>query len=946
MTQSHIPPGVSSTAFGKPKAKLKSKMKSKDTGISISTIILLLGLLLIIGLIIWAYVLSQRNPTINDKHTTNCIALSKTFDDMGLPVDSPIRYKMCDRQFECAMEYRPKETEPKCPPGRVLNGGSRFGGQPDPTLGPCCTLPPYSPCGSGGGSGNGSGNGSGDGSGDDSTDCLKMDIMAEIQNHPLLASASALFVGVKVLRALKTALSLVSRGLKGSKKAGEKLVEALAAKLAERGGAEAGAKLADKVVDETSKGILKKIAEGMGEKFGEMGGNLSMPIVGEIIDILMMIGMIIDFKDTGGFRQFIATKEFLDTRDALEGGKIEQMKDMGREPPFHFTMGMLKLSYDAITEDMDAKDHKDGQIIDKLYVAFTQSVTCHMEDAFKAGQQKLTKADDNALDEWMASIVSSIKSQDDDTPYPEPPDSLSEVLTKAFSEDPKTRANETWEYMQSHCRETTGLIDYVHFDPDIADDHNYGITLSYPLGYNMWNNFVRSGRGASLPMAVYSEYYRGLKKSTTAAPNPRPGLDPDPTSNDRRHADRSPSESFISDHAELIAGGIGAAVGAGMGPAGAVAGAAMGAEAASELQSLGSTDRREEQVYTLETKKYLGPDGKPKKIMQINWAKTALDTYCRRGFHMPSTGDLLSTVADKTACTHSGGDWTNGSCSDSEYMMNKLDCLSQGYDWTPSQCVGGHGGPGIIEGMISTYTDTIHHVAVGSGPGSDVIKGKDFKGDVSTAMGKGSIDANNSDEFPEDYGVVYDDDTGICNFMNPIIDTIYKKPSGINQLGTHVVDTWEGGNWHPSSGDRGSSKWCERMGLDTHVLTDPSLYHDQTYVDCDTGLAQDVLEGLFGQNTYRAVKNAIRDIRDGSIKAEVAVGGFLEENAGAWADKAGGGINDSGSIAYAMDGHMGERIGHDIGLEGVGKGLDDLVHSPAGYLIPGYGQYRLLTDLF
>jgi len=499
----------------------------------------------------------------------------------------------------------------------------------------------------------------------------------------------------------------------------------------------------------------------------------------------------------------------------------------------------------------------------------------------------------------------------------------------------------------------------------------------------MWNNFIQDGHGASLPMAVYSEYYRVLVSK-------REGTENDPTGNDARHKYRSPTENFIREHGDTIAA---VAVGGTISTGYSVVSVAEGGEAKSALDvgksiadKLEKHDLRGQIVYTLETRKFR------KKIMQMSWSKTPLNMYCHRGFHMPSTGKLLSMMADRKFCQMSGGTYTGGTCSDMEYAMNELDCVATGGDWTPSSCVqdkkgatcldssgapdaactaagaagdgsacaggtaadaspcvftqgtaGGGGvittGSGILEGWIGTYTDTIHHVALKKtgpdGAESDIINksnGK-FKGDISTALGKGAFYENNSDEFPEKFGVTYNDDTGVCDFGS----------SGLNEQVQDGVSFFDRETTHVT----GSSAWCDRMGMDTHVIHDePSLYQGQTYIDCDTGMAQDVLEGLCGKHCYRTFKNAAREAHELVVDGEKGIGGFMDSSH--WTTKAGGGIHDSGSLAYALDGHEGERLGHDIGpgAEKVGRVVDKVIHSSVGYLIPIYGEYKLISDIF
>ena len=389
---------------------------------------------------------------------------------MEIPKDSPLRYKTCDRQFECALENRPKDTEPYCPPGRVKNGGSSYFPDMDPTLGPCCTAPSQNlKCDT-------------DDKGvytcenkEEKIQSIGDTLKEQIQDHPLIASAISLFLAYKIYTGTKGALLAIKTGKKAVTKLSKGFVEQIvklsgkaAEKLSGAAAKEAAAKIAVELEEQAGKKLLTKMTERFSSRFLAMEGNLSLPVVGEILDLLMIIGMIIDFADYGGYRQYINSVTYLDIRDAIEGARLKQMETMGIEPPFHFTMGMLKLSYESISEKEKDTESFEGNIIDKIYTAFIQSVASHMEDAFKEGQENLSSEDNDLLDTWLSSII------DTENP-PQPPESLIDKLTSAFTDEPKERANSTWKYMKANLKKYKGYIDYLHFDISIADEHNYGI---------------------------------------------------------------------------------------------------------------------------------------------------------------------------------------------------------------------------------------------------------------------------------------------------------------------------------------------------------------------------------------------------------------------------------------------------------------------------------------
>ena len=74
----------------------KHHIKKDFTGISgmeILYIAILLVVVLFIGYIVY---LIMKPSSITDKHGATCLALSREFDKAKVPIESPIRYHMCD----------------------------------------------------------------------------------------------------------------------------------------------------------------------------------------------------------------------------------------------------------------------------------------------------------------------------------------------------------------------------------------------------------------------------------------------------------------------------------------------------------------------------------------------------------------------------------------------------------------------------------------------------------------------------------------------------------------------------------------------------------------------------------------------------------------------------------------------------------------------------------
>lgn len=346
-------------------------------------------------------------------------------------------------------------------------------------------------------------------------------------------------------------------------------------------------------------------------------------------------------------------------------------------------------------------------------------------------------------------------------------------------------------------------------DKDIATDTVHSITLSYPEGYNAWNDFVRNVHGGIMPMAVYSKYYRVIDSS-------RPGKKDDPLKKTERHKRRGVEGVILPD---------------------------------SDIDMSGKM------VYTLKTKTL------PKKVMQASIAKGFFDVKCRHGMHLPSLAKLMMGIGDEKLCTASGKTYTPGKCSDPEFGMNDSECKISGAEWTPPSCVGMSDGVvkkslGILETGASLVTDTTH-----KGAASLVNKkltttpSLNLHDSLYQAFGQkvgGGEGADNSDIFPSYFGVAYDDDTGVCKFNE---GTCEGKP---DYAGSKEICEGAGGTWKLSQEGFMEGRplsWCERMGMDSYKTEKDDSFSgtDLVYQDCDTGLEQDVVALLFGQTVAKDI---------------------------------------------------------------------------------------------
>ena len=851
-------------------ALAKQNMDAKaDDNLLLIIILIIVVIIAILGIIIY---INMPPRSTSQKYKDYCGKMTEAFDAMGISRDSPMRMKFCpnmDTDGACPLNKLPKSSpDPPCMSGLIP--GKNAKGEP------CCVhIPnPSAP--------------------------PKENLIDQLKDfashHPLISLTAGVYVSyrvTKVLKSLKVVLQKTGKivfrksgelqeGEKLLKDAGEPITDATgeaAGKATEEAAGKATEEAAGKATEEaaehaTEEGVERVAERGAEEVVERSAAKALEEIVGKIVEkviatvtttltaaaafastgigsivsFLMLVGMMLDVDDPSGYHQFISNRSYLDTRDMLEGIFINSKDDQySLKPPFHFSLAIFSHTYGQY--DKESVKTEQGKILSNIYHAYKDACSHYQSELIDRAFKKI----DPKVEEQLTSIIQ--ESFISGNP-PEIPQNITDNFNEAFKDVPQERDKLIYNLTRSNSDPDNWK--YFTMELDISTNIVHGVTLKWPDGYDLWNQFVESERGATLPMAVYSEYYRVIESQ-------RPGQNPDPISHDPRHRIRNGVERF----------------------------------AIEDVGGFGGLDLRDQKVYTLRTKKI------KRKIMQVSLSKGLLKTYCEHGMHLPSIGKLLAGMADKKACEWSGAKYTAGTCDLKEFAVNQLDCLANGGKWTPSSCVGGGGstgkrGMGAVEKGISGYTGTMQSAAA-------CVKNKD------SAECKASPEPTNrfhkqvqdileaGDVKPLDYGLKYDDDTGICKHttfggrFNAAAPNCTVKPG-------EPSDTCK---WAERS------TWCERQGQDTFFTQhDKSLDPYLTYTDCDTGLKQDLIGGLFGDTFtkgYKRVVDAIHDEEDHALKV----------------------IGVSGDMIYAFH-HPAERSGANLdkffggghNIENAGKALD------------------------
>lgn len=801
----------------------KGMNAESDDNLILIIILVIVIIITILGIII--YINMPPKPT-SEKYKDYCGKMTEAFDIMGISRGSPMRMRFCpemDSDGACPLNKIPKSSpDPPCMTGLIP--GKNAKGEP------CCVhLPkPSAP--------------------------PKENLMAQLKDfashHPLISLTAGVYVSFRVNRVLRM-LKVVRKGedilfkpvkyvlQKGEellkpagqaiKSAIERSTERTAARAAEKAASKAGAKAAEKgVVKAAEKGvdvvveksvakvlekivieIIDKVIATITETLAAAAA-LSSTGIGSIMSFLMLAGMLLDFEDPSGYHQFISNRSYLDTRDMLEGIFINSKDDQyNLKPPFHFSLTIFAETYGQYDKE-DVKT-PEGKILSDIYHSYKDACSHYQSELIDRAFEKI----DPKVEEQLTSIIqdSFISGNPPDIPQ-----NITDNFKEAFKDVPKDRDELIYNITLANVKPENSK--YFTLDLDISTNYVHGVTLTYPDGYNLWNKFVASERGAILPMAVYSEYYRVIESQ-------RKGENPDPISTDKRHRIRDGVERAVIEDAA----------------------------------GFGGLDLRGQTVYTLRTKKY------HKKIMQVSLSKGLLKTYCERGMHLPSIGKLLASMADKKTCEWSGAKYTPGSCDLKEFAVNQLDCLANDGKWTPSTCVGGGGSIGSIvsgamEKGISAYTGTVQQAtACMKNADSEDCK-KTMSAPTNRFHAQTADVLEQGDDPPEKYGMRYDDDTGICKH------TWFGGEK-------HPNCTIKPGEPNNKCDWAGRSSWCERQGQGKTLLnqTDDSLTPHLTYTDCDTGLGQDISGGLFGETLTKGYERVVDAIEDESDRILLSIGG-------------------------------------------------------------------------
>ncbi len=851
------------------------------------------------------FIYKYYNPTVlspDEIHAINCVEINKRFDAAGLPNTQRVRghcHADAKLQGNCPIEHRPSETSPNCPEGRFLNGTSIKWPDPDDRLGPCCTTNKHMT--------------------DKADKDTPLDTLEDIaHHHPVIAGGVTGFITYRMGKwAMKGAIAGGKAIAKdGVKETGAQIGKALKnkvmnlgpeaiAKITEKKAATklAGEKLTSAVTDiiikRSEESMLKRLGESIAKKMSEMTVLGSIPIIGWGADMFMAMGMVADVASPQGtqFNQYQSNRDYLDQRDMIEGNWLAMIGDMtsddsdANRKPLYFTLNMLDSSSVIYKKNHDKFGEAYAPFME-IHSAFKDAISswghklvADTEDP--ESENYISEVWQNKLDDYFDAIT---QNPDDDTI--EIPQDVIDHITAPFHRDFIKRDQYIYDSMIASKYLKPEYHDYfTEPDPEISSETVHSITLSYPKGYDEWNKFVRTIHGgASLPMAVYSKYYRVLDPNNP----PRPGTKDDPIKKSPRH---------------ILQGELG-----GINVEGDIDELSSGITSGPDLSG--------QMVYTLKTMTLNKP------VMQYSYAKTHLDIKCRHGMHMPTLASMLMGIADEKLCEHSGKKYTRGSCSDPEFAMNDTECSLSGATWTPPVCGEGDDTTGNLLDTQSTIAkDTVKKAADKLAPPEDGENAEDRKLHESlyaafgTQVGDGSGNLN-EDVFPSYFGVGYNDDTGICVFNSGTCsDPDYASSKDICENTGGGFRVGPGAVWTPNehhsiqaipvpglallAATPQKLNWCDRMGMESYSqVQDPSFEGtDLVYQDCQTSLMTDVVSFLFGK-TFGA--EAARFISEGEDILEDITGMTNGIQAGASA------LRHSLPEEYQGSGSLGGFIEHPI----------------------------------
>ena len=821
-------------------------MNNKNILLTVALILVLLAVVVLI--LYWDVLFVPYTPSIDQLHKKHCTELNDVLDQIGVPKDSPYRSE-CDGEINsCPLTLRPSpgpDGSDICP-GDSKKSKTKKGDD-------CCLLPPPMEVD------------------EESTltqaehfakdnviivTLLTKDLMNGFMDYLTKRGVSnpKTFLSGK-LNILRQKLGDIAKGAgdAATKQASEEAIkqagEEAAKKAAEEGGDESAQKAAREAAEKSAREAAQKAAQQTGTEAGgeaaeRAGGELLTEIVtrtsveiaagcaaeisaklalllmdaasgvGAVLDVLMMGGMVMDFMDVGAYRQFMDNQyTYAHMRNSVEGATIVAMKQAGLNIPSYFNLLNLGNKVIGIQNYNDG----DGLIFNKIYSCYKEASMVHQTNIMRESLNKL-HSDDKILIDLFAQIF------DENQKTPD----ISEVIKKKFKDlfhdNAVDRDKFYYNYMKNHLFYLNPEYEkYVMVDYDMSDADVYGITLSEE-GIKKWNQFVIDTHHAPVVgRVIYSMYYRDIPDITDPK-YVRDGQEKDP----------------------------------------------------STLNSEG--DLRGTKVYNLVTMKIKDKKGVEKKWTQISAAANVIKTKCERGMHLPSMAYLLSNLADEKVCKWTQdpkcegtadkdgnpctlnknqsncaninddgsptGDcvfsgWIPSQCiingyPSDEYAMNKLECQMNNGTYYASQC--GTRKSSYIDAHTSNYSLAILQKTTCSEGISDP-NCKEFATEaISTGVAVAAAPAiaagfegvkilGDTDVKPEEEGVTYDEDTGVCKM---------------------------------------TKQWCKRMGLDYFEKKghEGLVHPDQTFTNCTESNLQRDLEMILGKNMVRYFRLRMDEVKD------------------------------------------------------------------------------------
>lgn len=779
-----------------------------------------------------------------------------------------------------------------------------------------------------------------------------------IQSNPLMSAVIAAGItklGYKLDTAVGKAFRYVINGPEGRKaamEAGGGVID-----LAGKAMGEVGVKLGE---TEMMKGLSKFTGEAMekvaqhcvvkqlGAKGATMIGALSVPVVGEALDLLMWGSMYLDFVDPDNFGQYLDNQEgVLSMRDQLEGKYIlekrrgitdlnlpktdmEKSKDKGNiayirgDPPYIFTLDIISIHkpYSPYKDDVNFDTlFKNWQIIMDIGYIYKEANDSYLADVIKKNMDDLPEKDQDNLLELFTDIIKNTKN-DEPSDITFPPDIVEKLVGSVG-----TSTTERDKYIVDYITNPPAL-ELLKYDDDgipkeetkpyyYRDYKKYllidktgkmgefgsNITLSRE-GKKLWDSIYKL---SSNPVfTVFSQYYKTFNSE------PRQG-----TARDHNVYDRDKSSR---------------------------------------------EDLSDTLVFDMKTEKL------PNEWLLISPLES-IKTMCKEGMHMPSLTESLANMASQKLCEKKGHKYITGYCSvsknfDQPSCISNFDdkiteilpkiseadkkklsvirennkdrvlgiwedakCCKDG-DYKPAQCDVNSKKYDDIDEITCKYMfngkyeppHCTEDKAGGTGlqDGSKVLidwagtkqpTNVEYHG-IGTDGKRVSFPANRpsllsvKDVPPGDYGVTFNEDTGICNYNKEYCIRMgyeYEEIAAPNNLTLHPD--------HKLSRCKDQSTFKNILSfiVGETLVKRLKQWQDKVVKWDKTGEAiADVFAGLTDLTAILRFDTVSRDVKD---RVEQGVGDWTEAHFGKAFNKAGG--SGTGSLAYALQ-HPLERSLHDI----------------------------------